>query len=301
MFLRNLSSKLRDVRDPHFRRLASLAIIAAVLIYLATQRYLWEKAEAVTDVLLPLSLFTLTQDYVLAIALTCVAATTCFFLAWLTGYWIGMLASAVGRTPYLWPVSSVVELLMDAVYVIPLVLTVSLVYGPLQIQTINEDAWRGWITVATLAVGTFVLAGYQIFDVVTKSTSRPDHRAEALVSSLYFPARQPMKALRARFGHLGRLLDHQIEGYTQAISRSLHLSLVAVVIVEMIVQQLYSHVGFSGDAAYGVGGLVAKQLQSVDTTTVSAFVWALLAYDLLASWLVRKWIDRKYLRFYWRR
>ena len=258
---------------------------------------------------LPTCLRLLTPTSWLAVLITGTTACLLFLLAWLGGYLLALTAGVFAVSSYnsLRLIANLIDNCMDFFYIVPIVLTIALVHTP-----ISAAAWRNelspvWVSLAPLIVSVFLLSGYQVYECCYKAITTPDDRARYLIGALYM---KPAKW----FGHpferlitLNRRIDFDIRGYGGALYRALHLSFVAVVIVEMVVPPIYqpiyqaisSSIPVNDGLLFGVGGRVNQLRQSLlHLEQIAGMVWALALFDLVAQGCLRRWVAWRFDRHY---
>lgn len=259
--------------------------------------------------LTPISIFELTASDGKALALTFGAAVVAWICGIALGYLAGMAISTITvERLHLGEVvrwAKTFNFLFDAVYIVPLVVTLSLAGGfALYIDT---HAWwlPRWVTGLGLVICSgFVLGGYQIYAAVYYATVQSRRETRALMRSLYLRPRG-LGARLGRFGHRLRLVksyrDAEIRSFAEAMKRALHLSIVAVMILEVVRPGIYesffpstgAQLGWTNGAGYGVQIAQSNFL----FVRMSGVLWSVLFFDLFAVRLLEELMDHRWLQF----
>ena len=271
-------------------------------------------ASIVTD-LSPLSIFELQGKFWFAVLITTIFSWSCFLFSWLLGYVLALVAGLASQQRWTYFISVLLKNVMDFFYIVPIVLVISLVYGQVVLRTVGyignmDSRWPSYLAaIIPVLIGVFILSGYQVFDSAFKAIVTPDDRAQEVVDALYVPIpRRVPKGIWLRFATLSRRIDFEIHSYNLSVKRALHLSFVAVVIVEMVIAGIYKNVFQSASIfraaleneglIYGVGGEVVRLQGSANLPQIAGMIWLIFIMDYVAQFVLRVRIKRKFDRHY---
>jgi hypothetical protein len=187
---------LRSVRDLFTQdRLGGRYLGVLVLVGLTTTIYLghffWERLSILLNLFPPAILFLGTQDWY-ALAVTTAAAASCFLVSWGRGYALACIAGtwALSRIRVLSAAGNLIFNVMELFYIVPIVLTITLIRAEVYWVGSAFDAPTTMRTAIPLGISVFILSGYQIFECCFRAIVSPDSRARELVKALFIPGRQ---------------------------------------------------------------------------------------------------------------
>jgi hypothetical protein len=303
---------------------AQLLSALAFLVFLsgvAIEHYAFEKA-SVLFALSPFSIFSTTGVLLRAVVITTAFAWSSFVVCWFLGYTLAIICALVAK-----PVAIFLRNMMDFFYIVPIVLVIPLVQLLLKSTAhagVLENQWPLYLAAAIpILAGAFFLSGYEVFDSCYQAMMYPDDRTQRLVDALYVHIpKHGRRRIMVKIVTLGRLIDFNIQAYNSAVLRALHLSFVAVVIVEIIIPGVYSNIfhSMSGSVViddgflFGVGGEVLK-LQGTEglhglsnaasgleqlgnIRQIAGMIWLIFVMDWLAQFALRIWQWRRVGRHY---
>lgn len=259
--------------------------------------------------ILPNSLLRLTTDQLLALLVTFSASLLAWAIALLLGYSLGLTAAAARLDKRAFPfatyVSNVITKTYEALYIIPFVLTTSLVFAISMSFLGNPPRLLFLVVFALVLAAGFSLGGYVIYKAAYQSTARATRDNLYLVNSLYsrfekngsFLAPRLLPFLKAR-----RLIGCEIHQMANAVSQALFLSIVAIMIVESVTPSFYEYLkGSPGPVDQwlkGAGRLIMDAQGSYDFEAIAGFIWAVLFFVWVVDYMYSALIQRKFLRFY---
>lgn len=258
------------------------------------------------DVVLPLSIGTLTANDWYAFLATSSSAIVSYTIVVFIAYWLGVIASVFARSTA-WQVKlfgASLAHLYNFFFVVPVVLTATMVMTVL-LKKSSEGVIPGPLVVSgSMVFAALCIAGYPIFWSLFKGSVHPDNRHGLLVQALYDPTETSRLAVvRTRVALVRRLNDGQIRNFADSIERAWPLTIVSVVIIESIHPGIYGflHISFPGLAEYvsgGVGREVIQAQHSLDVAKVWGFMWVLFLLDLVGMLIIDLALERRYLRHY---
>lgn len=262
------------------------------------------------DLITPLSMLQLSLVDWSDVALTTISSVLSFLVATGAAYTLGLIASFLtksqGSTAKMVGLS--ISELFRFLYIVPLVLTITLVVTLLLGQNIEGRIPGIGVVAGSLFFSALCIAGYPVFWTVYRGAVRPDRRHELVVDAIYLPPRRlwylipvPRHVVVSK-----RLNDGSIVNLTESIERAWHLTIVAVVIVESVVPGLYQYLSdtfgfFNNTDLKGVGRNVIVAQSILSSTRVFGLMWALFCVDAVGLATISLLLRRRYLRHYGRR
>jgi hypothetical protein len=192
-----------------------------------------------------------------------------------------------------------VDTIFRFLYIVPVVLTTSMVFAVLLGLFLQNTGFPAiGLVIGTIVFSAVCIGGYPIYFTVYTSVVSPDRRHALLVDALHHSSRRlGTAAFSRRVAETVRLTDGKATAFCEGVERAWHLTIVAVVIVESIVPGLYQYLEVP-DEVKGVGRSVIEA-QSLDGTyRVMGFMWALFLLDLAVLTIIKRIRKQKYLRHY---
>jgi len=305
-YLLSIFNNTNRHHDPFFRRLLGVAGLVFVLFLFSISQVI--NGISFQNTLAGFvigSIFALSKQHWIGLAFTCAAAMLACVTAWVGGNAIGYLAGALATTDGkgFRATGHGVNALYDLIYIIPVVLTLSLTISVVMKDLSAGDSRAFIAIIAVMAAGLF-LGGYQIYEAVFSAVTNPKEANKFLVESLYFKKRGEgtVANIHERFLMVKRLCDCEILSYSAAYTRSVHLSIVAVVILETVRPNLYEMVfpqgGASLDQYGGVGQLVLRAQSLTANETIVGLLVCIWLFDLVMIIAVGSIIKWLWLRHY---
>lgn len=238
-----------------------------------------------------------------ALLITAAASYILFALSWIIGYILVVITALFSDFKITRFIPGIIKAVMEFIYIVPIVLIVSVVNTQVVLATLQQPSSM-WYAIAPLSVGVYILSGYQIFDAGYKAAVVPDDRSRNLVDAIYIPwMTVPVLGwISAKYYTVKRRIDCDIRSYEIAIFRALHLAFVAVVIVEMVTNDLYGQAfdlaGVDEGWRRGVGGQIARNQGFGVMYQISGLIWGIFFADFLAQGFVRSWTRFRFSRHY---
>jgi hypothetical protein len=235
---------------------------------------------------------------------TMTASTFAFVVATIGGYVTGLCAAVLARSKLtkLRIAGAGIFRLMEMLYVIPVVATMSLTIAFLTGKFSRDGLWI--IAVFAISIAAIALGGYQVFETIYRSTVLPKEADRLLVRSLYTPYSPTglFGPAARQFVSANRLVDFSIRDFSNAIRRAFHLSVVAVVTLESIKPQLYELIfpqpGIVFQRFGGIGQVLLSAQSDASFPLIIVMILALLFFDFIAVGLISWYLNWKYLRHY---
>lgn len=253
---------------------------------------------------LPASILSLGKEYWQALPLTIGASFCAWLVAVFGGFALGHLVGAMELNKLDHPgfarIGLNLNMVFQALYVIPFVLTISLT-SSLAYRALYNFDFSGPIVVGILvAVAGLTLGGFQVYKSVYESVAKAKNENKVLVDALYF--RPPRLAVIAPFKTVSRLHDCEITSFWSALEFAAHLSIVAIMILEAIVPHFYELIlGNAGQAdawKSGLGYLVSLAQYNLQYERVAGCIWLILLIDLIWTTAIDFFSYRTWRRFY---
>ena len=242
---------------------------------------------------------------------------SCFFfgISWAIGYVLALIISCVAlmKNRSVKLLAFLVNNVIEFVYIIPIILTIAIIYTPLIVKASHNEISQGWAIAVPLLAGVFVLSGYQIYAACYQAAVFPDDRARALIDALYIPQtpRYLPHRIRSIYYTIIRRIDFDVRSYRNALGLALHLSFVAVVIVEMSIPNLYwnlSNMGLYWNLSSivedhrglqaGIGYRVLDLRNSYQLERIAGIIWGLAMFAGVAGLLLRSLLKRRFDQHY---
>jgi hypothetical protein len=293
---------------------AALVFVGLLVLGIAADNFRGMAKSLAT--LLPSTAWQVLRDYWSAVLMTAAGSIVAFAGALCIGWSLGLLGAAshiAAREKTGWAgtsaqgASSTIFHVYNLVYLIPFVLTVTL------IQSLMSDASPPSRAGCLLIVAGIALGGYQIFLTFYKSaTAAPSVNRELVGAILHrqfsinwlnwisgLPLLRPVVA---NLSSARRLRDCNIHAFCEALERAWHLSIVAVMIVESLIGSFYELLLPEG-AAYiawksGLGGLVLSNTGQMSSRIIFGSIWIILIVDWIGLELIRLFTSKKWLKYY---
>ena len=256
---------------------------------------------------LPNSIFRLSADMWRGLALTFCSALFAWAIGSLGGYALGLCFGATlinGSAPHA-HTGRYANKVYDALYVIPFVLTVSLFYAFSMNLHVRYGLPRILVGVIVVAVSGLMLGGYHVYKSVYESVLHAKRENRVLVNSLFLrddDAVSWITGLRQRLLKVKRLRDCEISKFCESLPRALHLSIVAVMIVESIVPSFYEtfipQSGITKAWLGGAGRMILTAQQNYQFQVIAGCIWAVLFFDWIVSTIMEFGLRHRWLRYY---
>lgn len=261
--------------------------------------------------LTPLSIFKLEPGTLKAFGLTAMSSLLAWGAAIGGGGALGVLAaSATLSEPknrvarFLLRRLSKLNILYDGLYVVPVVLTLSLMFAVLMRFFMAGVFPRVVVAVGLIVFAGMVLGGYHVFQAIYNAAAEPKWTSRVLVRSLMYPdiRRGYLGRLQGAIEEVRRLVGCEIKMLCQALEHALHLSIVAVVILETITPQVYEFVfpqtGASVGWLGGVGQEVISAQQTYSFDVIAGAIWLVILFDWLLLQLIQSGARATWLGYY---
>lgn len=255
----------------------------------------------------PLCLRNLTWEAMAALSLTFAASVVAWLIGCLGGYVIG-IAVGVGflkektETPPRWSFvflsgARLANWVYDAVYLIPLVLTLNLT---LALMRNHYGADRPWVAVVMIAVAGLSLAGYNVYKSIYTSVVHAKSENDYLTESLLLT--QHGNSLVRRVRKVISLRDCEVMSFCDSITRGFHLSIVAVMILESLVRSFYEWV-IPQHAKYaeilgGTGQIILRAQSEYEYGLIAEVIWATLLLDLFLVGIIELFLHHRWRKYY---
>jgi hypothetical protein len=257
--------------------------------------------------LTPMSLFRLDLNTWIGLLLTFAGSLVAWVIGLAVGWALGIGVAALTVEEVaqkdIKALAYHIDNLFDALWVVPLVLTLGLASGfGLYLQT--ELGLKSWIVaIGLLGISGVVLGGYGVYKSIYAATTSAKQDSLLLTQSLFFRPRGKTQSRAARRVRLVvSLRDCEINSFCEALPRAFHLAIVAVMILEVVVPYFYERIFPSSGAvqawASGAGYQVLHGQQQVQIQTIAGVIWAVFIFDRLAVALLDEVIELRWLRHY---
>jgi hypothetical protein len=265
---------------------------------------------------LPNTAWTVVKHYWSAALMTAAGAVVAFTGAICVGWFMGLC----GAGSYLasmqqtgWSgksarrTANAIFQIYNLIYLIPFVLTVTLT------QSIMTDVVGGVRALFLLLLAGVALGGYQIFLSFYSSVAKAEAVDLDLVDGIlnrqfrwkWFNRIANWRFVRTAAINLSsarRLRDCNIQGFSEAIERAWHLSIVAVMIVESLIGSFYEFLLPEGgryiDWKSGLGGLVLSNIGQMEPRIQIGCIWIILVIDWIGSEIIRSVTKSRWLKYY---
>jgi hypothetical protein len=294
------------MKDRVITRVVTWGLILVVLF--AIDKILDQPKQWIFQIL-PTSLFRLDKNLWLGLLLTFATSLFSWFLGIVGGYTIGLFVSSTiidpDRTHPFVRSAHHADRLLDAIYIVPLVLTLSLSYALTMSFILQYRFPRFVVAIAMTAVAGLTLGGYQVYKSIYESVVHAKRESRYLTEGLFFRKEQRQPRLRRFIWHFIRvkeLRDCEIASFCQSVPKAFHLSIVAIMILESITPSFYELlIPQSGIAPAWLGGAGRQILtaqQNNEFQIIAGCIWAVLFFDWTVTWLIDWHLRRKWLRHY---
>lgn len=287
-------------------------IWACILIFSGVYRLLWGPVEDYLFRLSPISIWMLPERAWFSILATIAASILAWFAALIVGGVLGVFSAAgqlaSQREGTVWKgwhgLATVIRKIFMSLYVIPLVLTLSVIATVLLKLELKGSINPAAVGVLLIISSGVALAGQRIFIALDEAVTTASSDDMVLASSLYLGSESPRfkrwESLKRLCREAKFLIACRISLLTQAIEQAFHLSVVGVVILETtsglylyekIVPQEAGVLPWGG----GIGRVIIDGQNATNPELVAGAVWLILLIDSLLALGIRELIYKKWV------
>ncbi len=290
----------------------ALAISAIEAIGLLTDTWnnLWTQFS-------PSTVFKLSINEYYGLFLTILASLFAWFSAITIGVILGYLSTLTlneektNKSNFL---SISLNQVYDSIYIIPLVLTLSFFYA-LFTSHIMFSYGRTIVAVLMLAATGACLGGYHVYRAIYVSVKDAKKENRYLMKSLLFSELYEsnhlirmirkvgiLNSVYKKFIFVKKLCGFELPLFYEAVTKSLYLSIVSVIILESIIPNFYELLlpqsAVAPDYLGGVGKLVIVAQNKTAYQTISGFIWNILFFSWFLNLVIEKSIDIIWRKYY---
>jgi hypothetical protein len=252
----------------------------------------------------PIAIWQLPRRAWAAIVATILASSVAWFSAVGVGGVLGFLTAVghlgereTGRYWQLWSsAAGVVRRAFNWLYVVPLVLTISVVTTLLLNWELENRISQGTAGVLLVVASGVALAGQRVFVAIDDAVAVAASEDAELARSLYLGARQGHESTFAQITRVLRevsfLVHCRINLLAQALEQAFHLAVVGVVILETvsglrIYEKFFPQEGHVLSWGGGIGRVIIDGQNATNPALVAGAVWLILMIDSVIAWGIR--------------
>jgi len=290
-------------------RLPQLVYWAGTLVVLYIVEKVLDQPKTWVFQIFPTSIFRLTIDHWLGLALTFAAALVAWALgstlAYYTGVFVGVGVIGHQRNPSVLQTVQHLNKVIDALYVVPFVLTVALCYAAAMVFYTKYGMPAPLVVAALVLLSGVALGGYHVFKSVYNSVISAKQENSYLVNSLYDSSQGTDTVWRRWLQDMSivrRLRDCEIHSFCASLPTAFHLSVVSVIIVETVTPSFYEllfpQAGIAQAWAGGVGRQILKAQNDYAFQVVAGCIWVVLILDAIITTLIQGYLKHRWLKHY---
>jgi hypothetical protein len=286
-----------------------------VLVGTGLYRLLFGPVEEFLARLLPISIWQLPEKAWLSIIATVLASLLAWVSACVVGGSLGMFTAAGELSKreggWIWKAwaaaANGIRKAFTMLYVIPLVLTISVVTTILLKLELDRRLLQPEVGLLLIVLSGVALAGQRVFIAVDEGVIEANTEDIMLASSLYLGecgrGTGFVTSVRRIWREARFLLACRISLLRQAIEQAFHLAVVGVVILETvsglrIYEKLFPQESGQPPWGGGIGRVILDAQSAVNPTTVAGAVWLILLIDLVIASLIRQAARRRWVTPY---
>ncbi|UZJ39804.1 hypothetical protein OO185_01535 [Prosthecochloris sp. SCSIO W1102] len=264
----------------------------------------------------PISIYKLPIHAYFSIIATIIASLIAWLAALTIGGALGLFTAAgelasreKGPVYASWnSLSKAIRRTFNAIYVIPLVLTLSVV-GTILLQLhSNKSINSQQVGFILIIASGITLAGQRIYIALDDAISTASSDDLILANSLYLGNDENAHNSLRKFYRLWLeakfLISCRISLLTQAIEQAFHLSVVGVIILEttsvapFIYEYIFPQEGAIINWGGGIGRVIIDGQNATNPELVAGAVWLILLIDSALAWLIRSRIYKNWIHPY---
>ncbi len=289
----------------------ALFILAATTLLFMAIDWALQKPQQWWWHIMPNTVFRLSLNMWLGICLTFLASLVAWAGAMILGYALGVIAGAAivdkQHAPFFNAFGKSVNQVFDAVYIIPFVLTITLVYASAMTYHVaagSHLSGPGVVALVLIASG-LVLGGYHVYKGVYEAVANAKYESRVLVDSVY-------SRFDGRGTHIGnallcwekahRLRDCEIEAFSRGILRAFSLAVVAVMIAEAVTPSFYDLLLPQARVAKpwlgGIGRQIITSQSTYDFETIAGAMWVVFLFSATFGVIMWKVMSKRWLQYY---
>ena len=293
------------------KSLKSLLFLGGVMLVASFVDFLLKYPDSFIAQILPNSVARLSIEHFKGLGMTFLASLFAWAAAVGVGYLMGMLSACAVVDKRTWPplrkLGRAVDRFYEVVWVVPFVLTISLAFAIGMRMHTDDGLPRAVVCLVLIAVCGIVLGGFQVYRSIYHAVNDAKDEDRYLVLSLYSTYGQrsgamPWHTLLNAWTRARRLRDCEIRQFREAITTSLFLSLVAVMILEMVTPSVYEWLlpqsGIAHKWLGGAGRQILEAQQNYSYEKIAGVIWVVIAFTWAVGYLVHAVTDSLWIKYY---